>query len=338
VSALGNLASIVPVGTAGATATKAAANVASEAAPPVARGLLAANQALGKKVMPNAEAIREVATAKYAESAALGGVIKPTVTNNYIKSVESNLLPKMVAGKPLPVDGNLKEVADVIKGIQGSPLDLESAKNLDQYLGTMIDKEFSEGRLSDAGRKIMNTQTALRQTIEGVDESMVEGGKEGFAAYKEATKLWATSARLGDIERIIMRAEGRDNPATILKNGFQALKNNPNRMKGFSEAERKAINKAAETGIVGETLRGLGSRFIPIITAGSGGGLGAMAATTAGTMASRGLATRAQLNRATGVADAVAARSGLPAVQQPLFKNTSALERMANHLNKPQTP
>ena len=142
--------------------------------------------------------------------------------------------------------------------------------------------------------------------IKDAPASSIGGGKEGFELVNQGRKLWSTSAKLSDIERIIQRAELMDNPAQGLKSGFRTMLNNPNRLRGFSKEERKAIRNAAESGVVTDLFRTFGSRLIPIATTATGGGIGSTALATAGTIASRDSATRLQLGKANVLADLIA--------------------------------
>ena len=97
-----------------------------------------------------------------------------------------------------------------------------------------------------------------------------------------------------------------EQPATSIKAGFRTLLHNPKRMRGFTKAERVAIKKASESGVVQDVVRTFGSRLIPIVTGASGAGLGGTAAATVGSTASRGIGARIQMDKAQEVAELVA--------------------------------
>lgn len=185
-----------------------------------------------------------------------------------------------------------------------------------EYLG-----ESASGakNISNIQKQISGQESALKK-LQNEHELIVNDklitGKEGIEAGKKARGLWSASMRLGDVEKIITRAEMMDNPATGLKTGFRNLYNNPARMRGFSPDEKKLIKNAAESGVVTDALRTLGSRIIPIGAAISGNGIGGIAASQIGTMAARGAATKMQLNKANKLADAIANKA-IPQPKQP---------------------
>jgi len=101
------------------------------------------------------------------------------------------------------------------------------------------------------------------------------------------------------------KADTSDNPVTVIKNGFAAIKNNPKALAGYTIEERKAIESAARTGIVSNILRIPGSRIVPLIGLGTGDVTGATA-TALGGIASRGGREKLQALRAMNVAKTIA--------------------------------
>ena len=276
----------------------------------------AVKSALAKKPkIPNADELRAQASTLYQKADKLGGNLKTEFTDEFLDKVQG-LRPQTEAGKILAGDSPFTKVVDRIDELRGKPLSLQAAQEIDEFLGDAIDGFTEMGRVTKQGKKLLDIQSSFRNMIEEADETLIDGGKEGFKALKEGRKLWKTSRKLEDIERIIQRAELMDNPAQGIKSGFRTMLNNPNRLKGYTKAEKEAIKKAAESGVVTDLFRTMGSRLIPIITAGSGaGGLGGTAAASAASAASRNAATRVQVGKAKQLADLVAV-GGTPPVKQ----------------------
>lgn len=258
-----------------------------------------------KSPIPNADQIRKEASALYDAADAKGGILTEKFTNEYIKSI-GKLTPQTEAGKILAGDSNFTKVVEKIGQLKNKPLTLKAAQEVDEYLGDAIDSFTEMGRLTKEGKKLLDVQSKLRGMIDTAGKDMIAGGKEGFDLIKAARGKWATSAKLSDIERIIEKASMTDNPATSIKSGFRALISNHSRMKGYNAAERAAMKKAAQTGVIGDTLRIVGSRLVPIITLSTGGGLGTTAAATAAGMAARSGATAVQLRKAKKAAEIIA--------------------------------
>lgn len=301
----------------GATEGAAMGGAVGAALPFAGAGLSKINYALGfKSPIPNADKLREQSSALYKLADSKGGVLKPEITNSFVDAVES-FKPQTEVGKLVGGDSPFTKAVERISSIRNKPISLQAAQEVDEILGDTIDDfvDAKTGKLTKQGKKLFDIQSAFRNAISEADESMIIGGKEGFDALKKGRELWATSRRLADIERIIANADSYQVPATAIKTGFRTLARNPNRMRGYSAEERKAIERAARTGIVTDALNVFGSRLGPLMAAiggtTAGGPLGGLAA-SAGTYAASGLARKGasalQGKRAKEALEAVALR------------------------------
>lgn len=312
----------------GTTLARPAATLAEEglskaAAIPLKATDFALNKAAGalerantKTIVPGADEVRKAASQMYKQAEQFGGVLKPEFTNKFIKDAESILLSKDSKIRGSRTKKPLLDAFNDLAEFANEPMSLQRAQELDEMMGEMINQNMNlNGTLNDRGRRLYNAQTTFRRMIDTADTSLMAGSKEGFEALKEGRKLWSASRKLDDIERIISRAEMTDNPATAIKTGFRNLYHSK-RIAGYSPQEVRALEKAANSGVVGDLLRTAGSRLAPIITAGAGGGVGSTAAAAAASMAARGAATRGQLKRAQDVSKAVAERSGMVRQEQ----------------------
>lgn len=267
-----------------------------------------------KPIVPNSDKIRKEASKLYDFADSKGGVLTPKFTNDFLKEIDK-LTPQTSIGKQISGKTAFTQIVNDIKGIKDQPISLRAAQEFDEYLGDAIDNFTDAGRLTKQGKKLFEIQSLFRNMIESADDTALAGGGEGFAALKEARKLWSTSRKLADIERIIQRAELTEQPATSLKAGFRTLLNNPNRLKGFNEEEVKAIRKAAETGVITDTIKTFGSRLIPVIAVSGGGGLTGGAAATASSLAARSAATKLQVSKANKLAEIIA-NKGVPVARK----------------------
>ncbi|MCF0075437.1 hypothetical protein LZD49_33470 [Dyadobacter sp. CY261] len=289
----------------------------------------AAAGSLKSKPSITSDMIKAKSSEAYKLADDVGGILTPNFTNKFTQSL-SDILPKDEIGIALAKNNpSTKIISELNQIIQDKPLTLQNLQAIDEFLGNKVDDLMDAGRLTKEGRKVLDIQDTLRNLVDSADETMIAGGKEGFESLKEGRRLWSAQAKLRDIEKIIARAEMTDNPATAIKTGFRNLALNEKRMRGFTPEQRKAINKAADSGIITDTLRTLGSRLIPVIAGASGGGLGAAALAQAGSMASRGAATKMQVGKAAKVARMIADDTGIsiedimklpPAEAQKLLK------------------
>lgn len=268
-----------------------------------------------------ADQIRENASNLYKLAEEKGGILKEDVANNFISQLNS-AKPAKIAGKILTSeDKTLIRALDEFKDLKDTKLSLSDFQRLDESLGAKAENFVDPltGKLTKPGVKIARVQQGLRDLVENAPESSVVGGKEGFVALKQATSEWAKQARLRDIERIVSRAENMQQPATAIKSAFNSLLHNPEKLRGYTDAEKALIKDAARTGIVSDILRTGGSRLIPIVAGSAGGGLLGGSVGYAGSALSRGLANKIQFDKANKVAEAIATR-GQPKPQSPLIE------------------
>ena len=263
-----------------------------------------ARRAIPSKNPVTSETIKIQAQEAYKRAESVGGTLKTELTDNFLSKLD-DFKPQTEAGRLLGGDSASTKIIDRLKGLNGRELTLDAVQEIDEFLGEAIDSQMELGRLNKQGKKLMDVQNAFRGLIEDASVNDIKGGKEGFEALKEGRKLWSQSLKLRDVERIIQRAEMTDNPATAIKSGFRTLADNPKRMRGFSPEEQKLIKKAAQSGVITDGLRTLGSRLIPIGVGVSNAGLGTTAAAAAASTASRGAASRVQLSKANKLARAI---------------------------------
>lgn len=265
---------------------------------------------------PSADDIRAMANIKYTEAAQKGGVFSPKAVNTFLSEASKQFeAPSPLAAKATKPSAALSEVENL--GVfADKPMTLAEAQYLDEQIGNSIDKFTENGVLKKEGLQLFKVQNKLRDAVMGAGPDDIIGGQEGVNALTEGRKLWSQQVRLSDIEKIITRAELSQNPATAIKTGFKNLYLNKDRMRGYSEAEKEVIRKAAETGSVQDMAATFGTRLIPAITAAAGGGLTGTLAATAGSMASRSASTALQVGRAQKAAEIVARGGVMPSILQ----------------------
>lgn len=253
-----------------------------------------------------AQKLREMASKAYQKADKVGGELSPEFTDQFVNQAQKELIPDDPLVAAMKSMRPAQEAAEDIGLFAGQPMSLSRAQALDEQLGDMISSNYGLKGVNKTGKKLQDVQGILREMIANADDKFVTGGKEGFEALTEGRDLWSKAMKMADVERIIKRAEMTDNPATAIKTGFRTLANNPKKMRGYTEEERKLIEKAAKSGVIADALRTMGSRLMPIVTFGASGG---SPAATLGTMAAsdalRGAATRSQLSKAEKLARAI---------------------------------
>jgi len=207
-----------------------------------------------------------------------GGKVYPAFLDDFAKYTQKRIQKSPMISQLKATAGNkdaFAETYDILKNYTKKSSSFEDLKALDETLGELAYSNVDNfGKFTPSGKQYVEMQAVLRDRLESAPDYMFTGGKEAFETVKEARKYWSASLRLRDVERIVQRAEGAEQPATVIKNGFRALKNDPKRMKGYTSEERIAINKAAKDGIVGRAFKLTGSGLTPLIAGGAGYGAG----------------------------------------------------------------
>lgn len=302
------LANLIPFGS---PEVRAATEVGLDAAGNAAKNAIKdIPKAIEKTPLPSSEVAKNISRTSYAEADAKGGILTPEFGNKFYDTI-NQMRPQTEHGAATVGDTSLTKLLEDWKVLRDKPISLQAAQEMDEGLATRIDSHVDKttGKLDKQGQELYDVQTKLREHIDNATANDIIGdpsSKDSFDALKRARNEWSTALRLADMERIIKRASMTDNPATSIKTGFRTLASNPTRMRGYTAAEKAAIEKAAESGIIGNALRTvLGSRLIGALAgaaAGSGAGaLGAGIGLLAGAAqsgASRAAATALQTGRA----------------------------------------
>jgi hypothetical protein len=284
--------------------------IAGAALPAVGAALSKANT---RVIIPGSEEVRAKGGELFKQAETMGGNVPPQVADQFRSKVLSHLNldseAKLYSSNPVAerLTKNLQDFA-------GQPLSFNTAKQIDEALGDLAYGTMDNfGKLSSEGKKFLDLQASLRDAMDSVPDNEI---------VREARKYWSTSLRMREIERIIEKAQGKEQPVTAIKNGFSALLNRGDKLKSYSVKEVKAIRKAAKTGIVTDVIKLAGSGLVPIGSgiAGSVGGIpGSAAGFLVGTAIQQGAKAAGvarQSARANAALKAAAERSGMVQVQK----------------------
>lgn len=315
--------------TAGGTTREMGGSPLAQLGAGIVGGGLASIGSLPKKEVYGANELRQQSNAAYQKANELGGAIKPEYAAKIFDDIEASL-PQDRASKLLEGDSPARNILKDLKLLTSQPITLEEAQSIDKHIGNKITKFILPNGKPDAdGKALMEIRDAFRESIENAGDDALIGGKEGFDAWKEAKSLWSKSLKLGDIEHILSRGEGRDNAATVIKNGFATLRDNRKRFATYNEEEKKAIKEAAKTGVMSEILRIPGSRLVPIAELATGSPLGSLSS-MAGGIAARGGRDALQAKRAMKVAEAIAGKKPRDLTNPLLAISTGTIQGVNN--------
>lgn len=308
---------------------EAAANIATLGIPAgirskqLAGSLTRTGKATAQKLLPNpktlsSDDLKATSSALFRQADEKGGVLKPQITNEFVRDV-SRELPQTQIGQTVIGETPVARLVDRIQSIKDQPMTLQAAQEIDEALGELAYGSMNPatGQIDKQGRKFLNIQSKFRNAIENAPEQMVVGGKEGFESLKDARKYWATSLRLRDVERAIQKGLGTEQPQTGIKNAFKTLLNSK-KIANYSPAEVRAIEVAAQKGILTDILGNFGSRLNPTVTGALVGfgaespqaGAAAFLAQAGASAGARKAATALQLRKARRVEELIRQRVG----------------------------
>jgi hypothetical protein len=278
--------------------------------------------------------VRELGSRAFQAAETKGGALNEAVANKFYNEI-MKIRPQTMEGRVFFGESQVSKLFDKIPELMNRPMTLRAAQEIDEALGDLAYSTMDNfGRMSKDGKKFIDMQAALRNTIDAVDEKMVIGGKEGFNAIKEARKYWSTSLKMRDIERIISRAQNMEQPVTAIKTGFRNLLQRGDKLKGYSAQEVSAIKKAANTGVFTDIVRLAGSGLVPIGMGIGGtavsGPMGGTISALAGAALQQGAkkaGTAIQMNKANKVLEELTKGAGL-AKQTTRISGPQALAKL----------
>jgi hypothetical protein len=223
-----------------------------------------------KTVYPTVEKITNASNALYKKSKELGASFSPAVVDDIYKAGKKNLPKGKVSAKTIALDEADDFVKKVEKQLGASP-ELADFSEWDTHLGNKAAVAYG-AKNKDLARKFTDMQIALRESATNPKNAV--GGIEGISAHREATRLWGIKKKMEDVESAIKKGAKRGK--TGIQTQFRRIEENPKLMRGYSDIEKKAITRAAETGNLDDVLNTMGSRLHIIGGAVAGGPKGAL--------------------------------------------------------------
>ena len=260
----------------------------------IGSGFTRAAQALsrspaGQAVAPTVEALRSSAQRLYEQVEQSGA----TIPANQVRALASSVRSRLTGdGYNARLHPRVAAVLDEIEGRSG-PMTIREADILRR-----VATNAAQGTSPDEARLAMRAADAV--------DGMIDRLGEHSGPLREARAMWHTMRKSEAVEEAIERAStGPSSFAQNLQTEFRRLIRNKRAMRGFTDAERRAIAQVINGGAVEGTLRFLGKSMSPT---------GMMGAITSGGVALTGNIPAAAAMAATGgtsrlIADAMTRRS-----------------------------
>lgn len=215
------------------------------------------------------EEMGKLANASYKAAEDAGGTISPQGTNKLV-SIAEEVSQQSKEGAYINGTNPAIEMAQRYKSLKDKPLTLPLAQELDEGLSNTIEKMSTLGKPDKEALPLLKIQATLRDLMHNPAEGDVAGSKAGFDALAQGRQYWMQMMKMRDLERIQANAALMDVPATSIRSGVRAILKSPAKLKYYSPSEISDLKKAAKAGILGEALRGIGSRLTQYAAGGAG--------------------------------------------------------------------
>lgn len=188
----------------------------------------------------------------------------------------------IVTGGPTAVTALL----DRWQGLRDKPATLQGATEMDRSIADLITQEYGPHGISGVGKQLQEIQRNLRDHFENPGAGDVTGGTAGIEAMAPARQAWSQALKMDDIVRMQERADRTQNPTQSIKTQANTLLSSRAKSRGWSDAEKDALENMASRGTMGDALYGLGSRLLgkagAVVGASIGGIPGMLAGYTIG--------------------------------------------------------
>jgi hypothetical protein len=284
--------------------------------------------------------LKALAQTAYKKAEDAGVVFSPAAYSGFVDDVQSTL-----RDKGFDIDLHPNTSAAVKRLVSDIEKPIKSFKDL-ATLRLVVNQAASKPS-SDAGElRLINTVKNKLDDFVSNNKNVVSGNFDvAIPAINEARKLWSQMSKSDAIEDIVKRAGlSKSDPATALQDEFRTLAKSKTRMRGFNDAERKAIEDVAKGKGGVDVLQFIGS-FAPganipgaiksaaYLAGGAAGGGGAAVLGAATTLSAKTAANRLAAANAARVAALM--RGG----QRAAVPSSNAMARFATqgvaNLNSP---
>lgn len=293
----------------------------------LAKGVKSELNSLMPKAAQSMQDLRGAAKPLYDKFTQSGGIYSDKLTNE-IADLADAAKSQGIAGSTKKADDALNEALDFYASLRGKKLSPTDLQKLDQSFADDIAR-FNKAGEFNFGRILNNLKYEMRdRAFDPVKAAnYIESGSAGSVeALKEANRLYAQSYKAADIEKILAKAKGTENPQTSIRTNLKNLLANDKKMKNYSPQERAILEEALKRGATGGLVKLLGGRLTSTIAGGMAGTPMGLAGTIGGAVAGKAaggvaadVAGEIQANRLRGALQQIQGgvkqtNGGLPAV------------------------
>jgi hypothetical protein len=277
-------------------------------------------KSLAPKSAQSSSALRAAAKPHFDNFTQSGATYSPALTDE-IAQLATAAKSTGIAGVSKQADDALNQTLDFYAGLKGKALSPADIQKLDQSFADDIAR-FNRAGEYNFGRILNDLKYEFRNRAfdpQNAANYVTGGSPQAVDELVKGNALWSQSYKANDVEKILQKAKGTENPQTSIRTGLKNLLANDKKMARYSDAEKKALEEALKRGFTGGTIKLFGGRLTDSVAGGmaglsAGGPVGAIAGTIAGKAVGGGMANVAggvQANRLRGALRAI--QSGVPA-------------------------
>lgn len=253
----------------------------------IAKGAVKEVKSLAPKTAQSASELRAASKPYFDKFTQSGAVYSPKLTDeiaNLAQAAKSN----GIAGSTKSADDSLNQALDFYASLKGKTLSPADIQKLDQSFADDIAR-FNRAGEYNFGRILNNLKYEFRNRAFNQQNApnYVIGSPNAVKDLVEGNRLWSQSYKAGDIEKILQKSQGTENPQTSIRTGLKNLLANDNKMARYGDAEKEVLREALKRGVTGGSVKLFGGRLINSL-AGAGAGfssagpLGAVGGAVAG--------------------------------------------------------
>ena len=183
--------------------------------------------------------LRQAANPFYKKFTESGGVYSNKLTNE-IADLAENLKSQGIAGSTKAADDALNTSLDFYSSLKGKSLKPEDIQKLDQSFADDVAR-FNKAGEYNFGRILNNLKYEFRDRAfnpEKVSNYVKSGNPQAVQDLIEGNRLWAQSYKAKDIEKILQKAQGVENPQTSIRTGLKNLLANDKKMATYSPSDK----------------------------------------------------------------------------------------------------
>ena len=268
------------------------------------------------KTAQTVKELRDQASPLYDKFTNSGGIYSGKLTTE-IADLADAAKSQGIAGSTKKADEALNDALDFYSGLRGKELSPAELQKLDQSFADDIGR-FNKAGEYNFGRILNNLKYEMRDRAFDPAKAtgyINQGSAGSVEALKEANRLYAQSYKAADIEKILAKAKGTENPQTSIRTNLKNLLANDKKMKNYTQQERAVLEEAMKRGATGGLVKLLGGRLTSAIAGGMAGSPMGVAGTIAGAVA--GKAAGGVAADAAGAIQANRLRGALQTIQNP---------------------